>query len=81
MFGKSASRSGRPDSHTWSIRASAESEPFDPLPFVSEPAEPAQASAAYTGSGRRILVSDRGTLGGLTQFLTQFDVSGSATGQ
>jgi hypothetical protein len=25
-------------------------------------------------------VSDRGTLGGLTQFLTQFDVSGSATG-
>ena len=31
-------------------------------------------------AGTARALSDRGTLGGLTQFLTQFDVSGSATG-
>jgi hypothetical protein len=56
--------------------------------------EPRVPSAFYTGgpesdvmSSRtsiiklgQIAVSDRRTLGGLTQFLTQFGVSGSATG-
>ena len=44
-------------------------------------------AAAYTGSawppcagtGARVPVSDRGTLGGLTQFVTQFGFTGSAT--
>ena len=65
--------------------------PADPGPIRTSEGL-VQHAEAYTGSARhdaipdgqrdragRPPVSDRGTFGGLTQFLTQFDVSGSAT--
>ena len=59
--------------------------PADPGPIGTSEGL-VQHAEAYTGSARpqragtpaRVSVSDRGTLGGLTQFVTQFGVSGSA---
>ena len=59
--------------------------PADPGPIRTSEGL-VQHAEAYTGSARpqragtpaRVSVSDRGTLGGVTQFGTQFGVSGSA---
>jgi hypothetical protein len=56
--------------------------PSTGAPFKTK-ATPITRCGDYTGDLRcadRVPVSDHGTFGGLTQFLTQFEVSGSATG-